>query len=79
MSTVAERCSLCFSKSEKQGDDLIWKDSLQLCQKCYDRYNESAYNQRVMMLNSIRCYRKLVERYEDTSGKRIDTSFSGIS
>lgn len=79
MSSVSERCALCFSKSDKHGDDLIWKDSLQLCQKCYDKYNESAYNQRVMLLNSIKCYRKLVGRYEDTSSTKIDTNFSGIS
>ncbi len=79
MSTVSERCCLCFRKSDKHGDDLIWKDSLQLCPRCYERYNESAYNQRVMMLNSIKCYRKLVTRYEDTSNTKIDTDFSGIS
>lgn len=79
MSTVNERCCLCFKKSEKHGDDLIWKDSLQLCKKCYDKYSESPYNQRVMMLNSIKCYRKLIRRYEDTSNIKIDTDFSGIS
>ena len=79
MSSVSERCCLCFKKSEKHGDDLIWRDSLQLCPKCYERYTESAYNQRVMMINSLKCYRKLVERYEDTSGTKIETDFSGIS
>lgn len=79
MSSVNERCALCFSKSDKNGDDLIWKDSLQLCPKCYEKFNESAYNQRVMLLNSIKCYRKLVARYEDTSSTKIDTNFSGIS
>lgn len=79
MSTVSERCCLCFRKSPNKGDDLIWKDSLQLCQKCYDKYEESAYNQRVMMINSLKCYRKLITRYEDTSGTRIDTDFQGIS
>lgn len=79
MSTITERCALCFKKSEKRGDDLIWLDSLQLCPKCYEKYRESAYNQRVMLINSLKCYRKLVERYEDTSGTKIDTDFSGIS
>lgn len=79
MSTVTERCSLCFEKSKNRGDDLIWLDSLQLCQKCYDKYTKSAYNQRTMLINSLKCYRKLVERYEDTSSTKIDTSFSGIS
>lgn len=79
MSTVSERCALCFNKSEKHGADLIWKDSLQLCQKCYDKFNESPYNQRVMLLNSIKLYRKLVSRYEDCGGVKIDTAFEGIS
>lgn len=79
MSTIHKRCSLCFTKDEPDGGHLIWKDSLQLCPKCYKKYEESAYNQRVMLINSIKCYRKLVERYEDTSGIKIDTDFSGIS
>ena len=77
MSSINKRCSLCFRETEDK--DLISKDSLQLCPKCYNKYEESAYNQRVMLLNSIRCYRKLVERYEDTSGIKIKTDFSGIS
>lgn len=79
MSSVSERCALCFRKSDKKGDDLIWKDSLQLCPKCYERFSESPYNQRVMLLNSIKCYRKLVSRYEDSSGTKLDTNFEGIS
>lgn len=27
----------------------------------------------------IKCYRKLIARYEDTSGIKIDTDFGGIS
>lgn len=77
--TVSKRCCLCFEKSKKDGDDLIWKDSLQLCQKCYDKYMESAYNQRVMMLNSIRCYRRLIRQYEESSNVKFDTKFEGIS
>jgi hypothetical protein len=77
MSSINKRCSLCFRET---GDkDLVAKDSLQLCPKCYTKYEESPYNQRVMLLNSINCYRKLVERYEDTSGIKIKTDFSGIS
>lgn len=32
-----------------------------------------------MLLNSVKCYRKLIARYEDTSGIKIDTNFGGIS
>ena len=75
MSTVSNRCSLCFKKS----DNLTNLDSLQLCDDCYKKYTESAYNQRVMLIKSIHCYRKLVKRYEDTGNIKIDTNFSGIS
>ena len=34
-STVYKRCSLCFTKFEPDGGELIWKDSMQLCPKCY--------------------------------------------
>lgn len=74
--TVSNRCCLCFTRSEKNGDDLIWKDSLQLCPKCYEKYDESAYNQRVMMINSIKCYRKLIRQYEESSNVRFETNFN---
>lgn len=75
MSSINERCYLCFRKSP----DLVCRDSLRLCPTCYAKYDESAYNQRVMLLNSVKCYRKLIARYEDSSGTKIDTDFSGIS
>lgn len=77
MSSINERCSLCFRK--EKSENLVSKDSLQLCPKCYKKYEESPYNQRVMLLNSVKCYRKLIARYEDTSGIKIDTDFGGIS
>lgn len=78
MSTVADRCSLCFKKLDK-GEAFIMKDSLQLCPKCYEKFIESPYNQRVMLLNSVKCYRKLIARYEDCGGIKINTDFGGIS
>ena len=77
MSTVTKRCSLCF----KIEDDahLICKESLQLCPKCYAKWNESGYEQKLMLVKSIKCYRQLVEKYEDTSGTKINTDFEGIS
>ena len=78
-STVHKRCALCFEKHEPDGGDLIWKDSFQLCQKCYDKYNESPYNQRVMMINSIKCYRRLISKYEDNGNIQLETKFEGIS
>lgn len=77
--TVTTRCTLCFSKSEKNGDDFIWKDSMQLCPKCYERYNESAYNQRIMLINSVKSYRRLVMQYEESSNVKFDTKFESIS
>ena len=78
-STVYERCSLCFSKDDKHGDNLIWMDGLQLCEKCHSRYIESPYNQRCMLLNSITCYRKLIDKYENNGNIKIDVKFDGIS
>lgn len=77
-STIHKRCSLCFKKDEPDGGNLIWYDSLQLCQKCYDRFTASAYNQRVMLINSIKCYRRLISKYEDQSNVQLDTDFDGI-
>lgn len=78
-STVHKRCSLCFEKHEPDGGDLINYDSLQLCQKCYDKFRDSAYNQRVMLINSVHCYRKLISKYEDNGNTILDTKFEGIS
>lgn len=78
-STVHKRCALCFEKHEPDGGDLIWKDSFQLCPKCYEKYSESPYNQRVMMINSIKCYRRLISKYEDNGNIQLDTKFEGIS
>ena len=55
-STVFKRCALCFTKYEPDGGELIWKDSLQLCPNCYETYSTSPYNQRVMLINAIKCY-----------------------
>lgn len=77
-STVSIRCSLCFTKDEHNGDNLIWRDSLQLCQNCYDRFIVSAYNQRVSMINAIKCYRRLISKYEDNGSIQLDCNFAGI-
>lgn len=75
-STIFKRCSLCFKKHEPDGGDLINYDSLQLCPECYDRFKASAYNQRCMLINSIKCYRKLIARYEDNSNVQLETKFN---
>lgn len=72
-STVNDRCALCF---EKVGNDkLIWYDSLQLCSTCHEKFVQSAYNQRCMLINSIHAYRKLIEKYENSGTIIIDTKF----
>ena len=76
--TTYKRCSLCFTKDEPDGGHLIWKDSLQLCQNCYDRFTASAYNQRVSLINAIKCYRKLISKYEDNGNIQIDCNFENI-
>ena len=78
-STVYKRCSLCFTKDEPDGSHLINLDGLQLCQKCYDKFRASAYNQRCMLLNSLRCYRRLISKYEDNGNIMLDANFEGIS
>lgn len=77
-STVYKRCSLCFTKDEPNGGNLINYDGLQLCQRCYERFTKSAYNQRTMLLNSNKCYRKLITKYEENGNIQIDTNFDGI-
>ena len=75
--TVTRRCTLCFKKSEDpDAGDLIWKDSLQLCPKCYEKYCESAYNQRVMLIKSVKAYRRLIMQYEESSNVKFDTYFN---
>ena len=78
-STVYKRCSLCFTKDEPNGGNLINYDSLQLCPKCYEKFIASGYNQRVMLLNSLRCYRRLISKYEDSGNIQLDTNFEGIA
>lgn len=78
-STVYKRCSLCFTKDEPDGGHLINLDGLQLCQKCYDKFRASAYNQRCMLLNSLRCYRRLISKYEDNGNIMLDANFEGIA
>ena len=78
-STVYKRCSLCFTKDEPDGDNLINYDSLQLCPKCYEKFIVSGYNQRVMLLNSLRCYRRLISKYEDNGNIQLDANFEGIA
>ena len=76
--TVYKRCSLCFTKDEPDGGNLINYDSLQLCEKCYNKFRASAYNQRVGLLNSIKCYRRLIAKYEDSGNIQLDTSFDNV-
>ena len=78
-STVYKRCSLCFTKDEPDRDNLINYDSLQLCPKCYEKFIASGYNQRVMLLNSLRCYRRLISKYEDNGNIQLDANFEGIA
>ena len=76
--TVYKRCSLCMTKDEPDGGNLINYDGLQLCKDCYDKFRHSAYNQRVMLLNSIKCYRRLIAKYEDNGNIQLDCNFEGI-
>ena len=77
-SKIYKRCSLCYYLDEPNGENLTSIDSLQLCPECYARYTKSAYNQRIMLLNSIKCYRKLIEKYENSSNVNLETRFIGI-
>ena len=77
-STTGIRCCLCFTKDEPDGGNLIWYDSLQLCPNCYERFKASAYNQRVSMINAIKCYRRLISKYEDNGSIQLDCNFDGI-
>ena len=54
MKNVYERCSLCLKETEDKGNSLIWRDSLQLCPECYERYTKSDYNKECMLINAIK-------------------------
>lgn len=63
---VVYKCSLCFKgETVEDYNKLINIDSLSLCENCYKRYNESEYMKKAMLCNSIRMYRRLIEKLQD--------------
>lgn len=53
-------CFLCLEEDKNNGDNLIWRDSMQLCKKCYQLYSDSEYNQQIMPINAIKRYRRKI-------------------
>lgn len=60
MKNVYESCSLCLKETEDKGNSLIWRDSMQLCPECYERYTKSDYDKECMLINAIKKYRKVL-------------------
>lgn len=61
MLNIYNCCCLCLKEDKNNGNNLIWCDSMQLCQNCYDEYNESDYKKQIMPINAIKKYRRKVE------------------
>ena len=53
-------CCLCLEKDKNNGDSLIWIDGMQLCKSCYKNYTESDYYAKIMPLNAIKRYRRMI-------------------
>ena len=51
-------CSLCLSEDCQNGDNLIWRDGMQLCKNCYEEYSRYEYKQQGMLVNAIKLYRR---------------------
>lgn len=62
-------CCLCLEKDKNNGDSLIWIDGMQLCKSCYKNYTESDYYAKIMPLNAIKRYRRMIaditEKYKN--------------
>ena len=61
MSNIYNCCSLCLEEDKNNGDNLIWRDSMQLCERCYERYTENQYNKETMLINAIKMYRRKLD------------------
>lgn len=66
MSDIYNCCSLCLKEDKNNGDGLIWRDGLQLCQACYEKYTKNAYNEKTMLMNAIKKYRREIDIYQET-------------
>lgn len=62
MENIYERCTLCLCETGDNGNSLIWYDSMQLCKRCYERYNKSDYDKHCMLVNSIKKYRRILSK-----------------
>lgn len=58
-------CCLCLKEDESNGDKLIWKDSMQLCEECYTKYSNDEYERKIMPINAIKSYRGKIEQLND--------------
>ncbi len=54
-------CCLCLEEDKNNGGNLIWNDGMQLCKRCYDRYTENPNNEKVMLINAIKSYRRILD------------------
>lgn len=54
-------CCLCLEEDKNNGDNLIWYDSMQLCESCYDNYLKNEYEKKIMPINAIKRYRRKID------------------
>ncbi len=55
MENMLDCCYLCLDNVGY--DNLINRDGMIMCQKCYDKYSENSYNEKGMLVNAIKKYR----------------------
>lgn len=69
---IYKSCCLCLKEDNNNGDDLIWRDGMQLCKKCYDEYTENDYNKRIMPIKAIKDYRRTIAEYAESEESKIN-------
>lgn len=62
---VNDMCCLCLK--ETNNGNLIWKDSMQLCEDCYNEYNKNNYTKECMIINAIKKYRNALRNFEEAN------------
>ena len=64
MNNIYNCCCLCLKEDKNKGDNLIWKDSLTMCENCYKEYTSSDYRKSIMPINAIKLYRRKISELQ---------------
>lgn len=63
---ISNCCTLCLQEDENNVDNLIWIDSMQLCENCYNKYQTSIYDRQNILINSLKRYRRKIAKIYET-------------